>query len=838
MKGLRISASAACLLAALLGSHARAAELAGTSFTYQGQLKMDGAPLTAIVDLEFTLWGFEAGGQSLAIVLVPNVSVDNGLFTAEVDFGTDAFNGDTRWLSVGVAYPAGSLTFVELTPRQRLTPSPYAMALPGLWPQQNATCPNLVGGWSGNFITPGVVGGTISGGGGPGSDPKYPDFNAVTDDYGTVGGGLRNHAGNFGDLTFDAKGATVAGGQFNIANALRATVGGGYNCSAMNAYATVAGGSGNSAQGDYAFIGGGYNVQATAQYAVAAGGWSNTASGDASAVGGGGVYVDPDGAYYLMGNVASGKSATVPGGWGNFAEGDFSLAAGFRAVASHKGSFVWADATDAPSPFTPFESTGDNQFLIRASGGVGIGTNTPESPLHIHGGNWNLDTTEGDFKIGDASTRLKIGVALGGGGRGICRIRAQGGANALWLGSSNEDIVMIRDGLVGIGVPATSSKLTVAGTVESTSGGFKFPDGSLQTTAAADTSNLWSLSGNAGTTPGTDFIGTTDPAPLEFRVNNRPVLTIVPNSHCPSVIAGFYDNAVSPGVAGGTIGGGGGQTHVAPQVKGNTVTDDFGTVAGGWNNQAGDGLGTANDAVGATVSGGWNNQAGGEFATVGGGTDNLAAGIGATVPGGGNNVAEGRFSFAAGYYARAIHEGSFVWADPSGEPFVSTGPAQFLIRAPGGVGIGTDDPAGHLLAVAGSAAKPGGGSWSVYSDERLKKNIKPLSGALDRLLKLRGVTFEYKDPDAPIALPGVQTGLIAQEVEKVFPEWVAEDANGYKYVTVHGLEALLVEALRELRDQRDTDVDALRSEAEQLRQRLAQVERAVHELARRSNTEK
>jgi len=794
---------------------------------------MDGLPLTATVDLEFTVWNAATGGQNLGTALAPNVQVANGLFATELDFGTDVFNGEARWLGIRVANPAGNVNFVELMPRQRLTPSPLALALPGLWPQQNATCPNLVGGWSGNLITPGVIGGTIGGGGGPGSDPEYPDFNAVTDDYGTVGGGLRNHAGNFGEITFDAKGATVAGGQFNLAHATGATVGGGYGCSAVSAYATVAGGDRNAAEGDYAFVGGGHSVHATGPYSVAAGGWSNDASGPGSAVGGGGAYVDGSGTH-LMSNAASGHSATVPGGWGNFAEGDFSFAAGFRAIAQHRGSFVWADATDAPDPFTPFATTGDNQFLIRASGGVGIGTNAPESPLHIHGGNWNLDTTEGDFKIGDASTRLKIGVALGGGGTGICRIRAQGGANALWLGSGNEDIVMIRNGLVGIGVQATASKLTVAGTVESTSGGFKFPDGSVQTTAASGANDHWSLWGNAGTTAGTNFIGTTDHASLEFRVNNRRVLQLVPNSHGPSVIGGFADNTVSTGVAGGTIGGGGGETHVAPQVKGNTVTDDFGTVAGGWNNQAGDGLGTNTDAVGATVSGGWNNQAGAEFATVGGGTDNVATGTGATIPGGGYNNADGNYSFAAGKYARAIHEGTFVWADPSGVPFVSTGPAQFLIRAPGGVGIGTDDPAGHQLAVNGSAAKPGGGSWSVYSDVRLKKNIKPLRGALDRLLKLRGVTFEYKDPDATIALPGVQTGLIAQEVEEVFPEWVDEDANGYKYVTVHGLEALLVEALRELREQRITDTSTLQAEADELRTRLARLERVVNALEAQS----
>lgn len=62
------------------------------------------------------------------------------------------------------------------------------------------------------------------------------------------------------------------------------------------------------------------------------------------------------------------------------------------------------------------------------------------------------------------------------------------------------------------------------------------------------------------------------------------------------------------------------------------------------------------------------------------------------------------------------------------------------------VGIDTTAPV-DPLDVNGNAGKPGGGSWSSFSDVRLKKNIEPLSGGLDKLLSLRGVTFEYKEPE-------------------------------------------------------------------------------------------
>lgn len=82
---------------------------------------------------------------------------------------------------------------------------------------------------------------------------------------------------------------------------------------------------------------------------------------------------------------------------------------------------------------------------------------------------------------------------------------------------------------------------------------------------------------------------------------------------------------------------------------------------------------------------------------------------------------------------------------------------------------------------------------------------------LGTLLELRGVTFDYKDPEAIHELAGERTGFIAQEVETVLPDWV-EDADGYKTLTIRGFEALAVEALRELR----AEVERLRGVAERV----------------------
>ncbi len=127
------------------------------------------------------------------------------------------------------------------------------------------------------------------------------------------------------------------------------------------------------------------------------------------------------------------------------------------------------------------------------------------------------------------------------------------------------------------------------------------------------------------------------------------------------------------------------------------------------------------------------------------------------------------------------------------------------------VGIGGPGHEQWMLEVYGPCAKPGGGSWSNSSDRRLKKNIRDLDGTLEKVLSLRGVSFEYIDPEAINELSGERIGMIAQEVERVFPDWVDEGADGYKFLTVRGFTALTVEALRELRAEKDAQITELQA---------------------------
>jgi hypothetical protein len=155
--------------------------------------------------------------------------------------------------------------------------------------------------------------------------------------------------------------------------------------------------------------------------------------------------------------------------------------------------------------------------------------------------------------------------------------------------------------------------------------------------------------------------------------------------------------------------------------------------------------------------------------------------------------------------------------------------------ASGRVGIGTSAPGFQLHLTTNSAAKPTSNVWTVASDERLKKNINTIAHALDDLLALRGVTYQWIDPTSQGGMDGTYTGMIAQEVEQVFPEWIGEDAQGYKTLTVTGFEGLVVEALRELRTEKDADIESLRAEKDaeisELHERIAQLERVVQQLA-------
>lgn len=122
----------------------------------------------------------------------------------------------------------------------------------------------------------------------------------------------------------------------------------------------------------------------------------------------------------------------------------------------------------------PAAGAGDRKFVIRdysaatdrlvidENGRVGIQEKNPDATLHLPGINWDLNTTEGDFKIGDDTCRLKIGVATGGLGAGTAGIRVQGGLEKLVLGAGPAEVLWIENsGIVSIGSEEQAGQLGI-----------------------------------------------------------------------------------------------------------------------------------------------------------------------------------------------------------------------------------------------------------------------------------------------------------------------------------------------------------------------------------------
>ena len=391
----------------------------------------------------------------------------------------------------------------------------------------------------------------------------------------------------------------------------------------------------------------------------------------------------------------------------------------------------------------------------------------------------------------------------------------------------------------------------------------------------------WSTAGNAGTTPNTDYIGTSDNQALEIRVDGSRILRLEPSAYAPNILAGHYSNSLTAGVYGATLAGGGQALYP------NRITDSGGTVGGGVMNQAGDGAGAADDQRFATVGGGEGNTASGYASTVGGGAGNTAEGgssavgggsgntaggtvatvaggegntsagiaaavaggqentssgdhaaigggylnqadgLAATVPGGRDNSAAGDYSFAAGRHSRANAPGCFVWADTATTKELACDSAdRWVARTSGGVYFYTD--AGMTSGVYVAA---GGGSWASVSDRRLKGNVQPVDGRqiLDRLAALPISTWNYDSQDPAIR----HIGPMAQDFYAAFG--VGEDDTHITTVDADGVALAAIQGLHAENQALKAENQTLRGQVADLDARLAALEKAAQQPGTHSN---
>ena len=136
-----------------------------------------------------------------------------------------------------------------------------------------------------------------------------------------------------------------------------------------------------------------------------------------------------------------------------------------------------------------------------------------------------------------------------------------------------------------------------------------------------------------------------------------------------------------------------------------------------------------------------------------------------------------------------------------------------LNSAGGNVGIGTSAPTA-LLSVNGTANKPGGGSWAVFSDERLKRINGTFNTGLKAVMKLQPLRYEYRTNNgAGVKLEGEYIGFGAQSVQQVIPEAVTTNSNGYLMVNNDPIIWTMLNAIKE----QQKEIEELKKEVKQLR---------------------
>jgi len=297
--------------------------------------------------------------------------------------------------------------------------------------------------------------------------------------WATIGGGIWN------EVQAGAQSAVIGGGVHNniAQGGTQNVIGGGDNNSIRaGAYsAAVGGGANNLIEAPFATIAGGemneinYSAPFFANHAVIAGGNANNIWGaDEATIAGGsdnGILEGASGACIGggFGNTVLSNAlyATIPGGYGCRVGNDagYAFAAGRAAYTLHPGTFVWADASEDET--APFASSSSNQFLIRATGGVGINTTNPATALDVR-------------VLGSEAASVHVG---GEGVNGLSKLIYFGDMPYVSIGEQGVDDQMVLtagsfyfdnnsgSGRVGLGRFATANKLEVEGDASKTTAG-------------------------------------------------------------------------------------------------------------------------------------------------------------------------------------------------------------------------------------------------------------------------------------------------------------------------------------------------------------------------------
>lgn len=646
---------------------------------------------------------------------------------------------------------------------------------------------------------------------------------AVGSDQFLEGAGDCSITGGSADSIRFANNSVIGGGRFNlIVDSSNVGVDAAFN-------ATISGGFRNtirltddpSVNAGNATIGGGRLNTITRVFGTIAGGSGSTVSA-------------------AFGTVAGGNGHQVLGEGGFIGGGDQHIADGIGAVVVGGGT---------PSTFA------DNNRALADYSSIGGGRKNRATGTHsvVPGG--LLNESNGDYSL--AAGR---------------RAKANHGGVFIWADSNDVDFAstapnqfLIRaDGNVGVNTNSPSEPLEVSGMIYSSSGGFRFPDGTVQSSAAASVADGWTDDGGTvrlTTSSDNVGIGTSSPAEkLDVDGNIHASGTIMSGSsihidgnagEIRSSTGGLKLIPTIPevGAFNVDVGGIGADGQFSVKDSSGNTSVAMSTSASTWFNSSGGKIGEVSLGPPGTVffddSGnkGWEfDQNAGTFAhynSSGIKISETSLGPPGTVFYDGSEtkrveIAQGAANIelydASGSQTMRIdsHRGKIALIDPSsatelmsidaeGIVYDSTGTNDFEVTADGGVTMYSD-----ANKTSGVQLAPGGGTWSSLSDRDSKENFHPVDPQeiLNKLAHIDISSWNYKTQDEHIR----HLGPVAQDFYAAFG--LGHDNKHIGSVDADGVALTAIKALH----QKQNELDARTTEIDDLRQQMAEMKSLIEQL--------